>query len=348
MATLRKRNGKWQVQVRRTGHAPRAQSFMSKADAQQWARQVEAELDRSILTYDVKALERTVLRELLLRYRNTVTCNKRGHAPEAKRIEVFLREAWAFLPLSRVTSETFSRYRDARLATVKAGTVIRELGLLHTIFETARKEWCLPIATNPIAQIKKPKAPQGRTRRLKPGEFERLMEGCATSRNDWLRSGILLAIETGMRRGEILCIRWKDYDPIACTLTIPHSKNGFERCIPLSQKAKELLEARRQPNSRLDGLVFPVSAVAFRLAWERCKKRLAKAHPDILSLRFHDLRHEAVSRFFELGLSVPEVALISGHRDPRMLFRYTHLKAADIVVRLQRMATDSPLHNSQP
>jgi integrase len=74
----------------------------------------------------------------------------------------------------------------------------------------------------------------------------------------------------------------------------------------------------------------PISANAFRLAWERVKRRAG-----VEDFRFHDLRHEAISRFFEIGLSVPEVALISGHRDPRMLFRYTHLRPETIARKLQ-------------
>ena len=75
--------------------------------------------------------------------------------------------------------------------------------------------------------------------------------------------------------------------------------------------------------------IFPVTDVAVRQAWDRLVKRAG-----ITNLRFHDLRHEAFSRFFEMGLSVPEIALISGHRDPRMLFRYTHLRAEDVVKKL--------------
>jgi integrase len=75
--------------------------------------------------------------------------------------------------------------------------------------------------------------------------------------------------------------------------------------------------------------IFPVTDVAVRQAWDRLVKRAG-----ITNLHFHDLRHEAISRFFEMGLSVPEVALISGHKDPRMLFRYTHLRAEDVVRKL--------------
>lgn len=156
------------------------------------------------------------------------------------------------------------------------------------------------------------------------GELDRLLQVCNTLRNDWLHPGILMAIETGMRRGELLNVQWHDVDFKASTLTIPHTKNGHVRCIPLTPKAVTIISARRTDDSKPTDKVFPASANTFRLAWERCKRRVAKSYPAITDLRFHDLRHEAVSRFFEMGLSVPEVALISGHRDPRMLFRYTH------------------------
>ena len=92
----------------------------------------------------------------------------------------------------------------------------------------------------------------------------------------------------------------------------------------MSTKAVDVL---RDQKSRQDTPTpFPVNANAFRLAWERLRKRA-----DLCDLRFHDLRHEAISRFFEMGLSVPEVAVISGHKDARMLFRYTHLRAEDLV-----------------
>ena len=103
------------------------------------------------------------------------------------------------------------------------------------------------------------------------------------------------------------------------------TKNGSPRTIPLSAKALEILKATPRTNER----VFPVTGNSIRLAWERLKRRVG-----IENLRFHDLRHEAISRFFERGLSVPEVALISGHNDLRMLHRYTHLRADDIAKKL--------------
>jgi integrase len=111
----------------------------------------------------------------------------------------------------------------------------------------------------------------------------------------------------------------------ARTLVIPDSKNGKSRQIPLSSEAIDILH----PLSATDGRLFPITGNGFRLAWERLRRRAG-----IEDLHFHDLRHEAISRFFEMGLSVPEVALISGHREVRMLFRYTHPMRQGIIAKM--------------
>jgi Bifunctional DNA primase/polymerase, N-terminal/Phage integrase family len=104
---------------------------------------------------------------------------------------------------------------------------------------------------------------------------------------------ILLAVETGLRRGEILSLRWEHIDREAASLLIPHAKNGHSRIIPLTNAAAEIIGTP----PALDDRVFPVSRNAFRLAWERLRARAG-----MVDLHFHDLRHEAISRFFEKGL----------------------------------------------
>jgi integrase len=128
-----------------------------------------------------------------------------------------------------------------------------------------------------------------------------------------------------MRRGELLKIKWADLDLEERTLQLYDTKNGEDRKVPLTVAATRVLEEWGSTSER----IFPVTNVAVRQAWDRLVKRAG-----ITNLHFHDLRHEAISRFFEMGLSVPEVALISGHKDPRMLFRYTHLRAEDVVRKL--------------
>jgi integrase len=164
-----------------------------------------------------------------------------------------------------------------------------------------------------------------RERRLKDGEVERLAQAAQRCRNKLVLPIILIAAETGMRRGEILSLEWKNIDEERQSLLLPHTKNGHSRMIPLSERALAILK----PLPKTDERVFPMTANGFRLAWERVRLRAG-----IADLHFHDLRHEVISRLFELGLSVPEVALISGHRDARMLFRYTHPMRETILKKL--------------
>ena len=94
--------------------------------------------------------------------------------------------------------------------------------------------------------------------------------------------------------------------------------------MPLSTKPTQILARQRQRNDTPSP--FPVKPNGFRLAWDRLRSRAGLA-----DLHFHDLRHEAISRFFELGLNIPEVAVFSGHKDPRMLLLYTHLRVSGLV-----------------
>jgi integrase len=325
MASIRLRNGKWQAQIRRQGYPNLSKSFIHKSDATTWARQMEVAADRHDLPVDPRILTRTTVGDLIILYRDTITPSKRGRENETIILNALLRQNFTKITLTEITSKDFSAYRDRRYKKVKSTTIRRELSLLQHAFRLARDEWGIPVSSNPLATIKRPPQDKARDRRLEDGEEERLIAGCHLGRSLMMAPLIKLALETGMRRGELLNIRHQDINIGKRTLHIPQTKNGHARTIPLSSGALEVISTTKIPN---DGF-FPMSGNAVRLAWSRLTKRMG-----IEDLHFHDLRHEAVSRFFEMGLSMPEVALISGHRDPRMLFRYTHLRAEDVAKKL--------------
>jgi len=340
MASIRKRGDRWHVQVRRQGFPQLTRSFTLKTDAERWARQIEAEADRSGLLVDPKVLRQTTLRDLIERYRDTVVVNKRGRDIETIILNAVLRKPFVRLALTEATSAVFGTYRDERLEAVKPATVCRELGILQHMFEVARKDWGFPMPANPLKAVRKPKLNKGRDRRLDgPAELAALIDHSAQCRNKFIGPLFLLALETGMRRGELVNLRWEHVNLGKRTLHIPVTKNGHPRTIPLSTAAVEILKQVPCPAAGeygrggkvpcADSRVFPVTANAVKLAWRRLRGRAGAE-----GLRFHDLRHEAVSSFFERGLNVPEVALISGHRDARMLFRYTHLKPEDVARKL--------------
>lgn len=205
-------------------------------------------------------------------------------------------------------------------------TLNREFGIYKHAFDTALTEWDFPKFKNPLEGIKKLKMNNGRNRRLQEGELDRIQQAASEPKNPYVIPIVFFALETAMRRGGILSICHRDINYETRTLHIPITKNGHSRTIPLTKRAVEVLKTvttATQPQP------FAISANALRLSWERLLVRAG-----VSDLRFHDLRHEAISRFFEHGLSIPEVALISGHRSYAMLQRYTHLKAEDIVRKL--------------
>ena len=328
MASIRKRNGKWQVQIRRRGCTGLAKSFTLRADALEWARETERSTERRGFATDPKLLDQMTVRDLLTRYRDTVIPQKRGAQIETIIINASLRDQMAKKKLSETRPEHFATYRDQRLKTVKSATINRELGLIHHAFKIARTEWGIPLASNPLAGIQKPPADRPRERRLDKGELDGLLEALKRSRKPLLAGVIRFAIATGLRRGEILNARWNDLNWQLATLHIPETKTGIPRTIPLSFEAKQVLVELAIAWQGQDR-ILSTTADAVKLAWKRLTKRAG-----IIDLHFHDLRHEAISRFFERGLSIPEVALISGHKDPRMLFRYTHLRAEDVARKL--------------
>jgi integrase len=324
MASIRRRRDKWQVQIRRKGRGALSRSFHILKDAEEWARHMEVLADRSDLPADPSALRGVTLGQLVERYRDTVSPRKRTYKAERLVLNAFLRHPICRRPVSDITTAHFAGYRDERLNDIKPASVKRALVPIHNLYEVARTEWDLPIRENPLTKLKFVDSDQRRERRLRPGELGALIEAAKLTRNKSVLPIVTLAMETAMRRGEILAIRKQHINLDKRTLLIPESKNGRARTIPLSIPATELLGRQL-----CEGRLFPLSANAFRLAWQRLTKRAA-----ITDLHFHDLRHEAISRLFEKGLSVPEVALISGHSDLRMLLRYTHPMSEGILKKL--------------
>ena len=315
--------------MRLTGAKPVSRSFQRKADAERWGVEAEARLQRGQSPGGLAYLRQITLRHLLERYRDTVTVRKRGHLNETIMVNALLRQPFADENLASLSPQHFVDYRAERVRSVKGATVNRELTVLKHLFSVARDEWRL-LVESPLAAIRPARPDDPRQRRLETGEWEALLAAAKACRNAEVWPVIGFAVETGMRRGEILGLRWADINTEKHTLHIPTTKTGKPRTIPLTMRGLAILEWQ---SGKALLRPFPLTAEAFRMAWKRLVKRAG-----LKDLHFHDLRHEAISRFFEMGLSVPEVALISGHKDFRMLARYTHLRAEDVGAKLRASA----------
>lgn len=324
MATFRLRGDSWQVQIRRSGRTPVSRSFASRNDAEEWARRIESEVTEDRPNSQAVS-DGPTIGQLLDRYERDITPTKRSCDRERDKIRVIKRHAVSTISAVKLNSEAVVRYRDERLQKVMPATVKRELAILRHCIEIAMREWSLPIFINPVHRIRLPRADNARDRRLTEAEYRRLMMALDTSKRWYMKPIVIIALETGMRRAEILSLEAKNMNLKDGIAYLPLTKNGRSRKVPLTQKAIDTLKPLTM-GSRL----FPVSPPSLRQGWLDVTHRA-----DIIDFRLHDCRHEAISRFFEIGLSVPEVALISGHRSLAMLQRYTHLRPENVARKLR-------------
>lgn len=218
--------------------------------------------------------------------------------------------------LSNNRGQDIAKHRDERLAQGKSpNTVKNELILLSHLFNTAKNEWGMESLQNPVANVRKSKLPQGRGRRLFEGEEEKLLIH-AEQAMDHL---ILLAIETAMRQGKLLSIRWENIDIKKQIEMLPDTKDGTKRIVPLPSTAtKTFKQILRQISGKISYDLY--SSLVSQQFGSVCKSF------EIGGLRFHVLRREETSRLIEKGIGIMEVAAITGHNTLNMLKRYTHLK----------------------
>jgi integrase len=287
---------------------------------------------------DARLAHRVTLADVLLRYRDQCSPGKRGEQSERARLAAIASDPVCQCTLAKLSSSAVAGYRDARLAKVSPATVVRELSLMQTAVETASQEWGIPLPRNPVASVRRPQFRNDRKRRLNPGEDARLLDAATAGRSDWIALLIAFAIETGMRRSELLALKWADVDLDARVALVRNSKNGESREVPLTFRAVQIVVSLQQnqgeygePEANCGGRLFPFSASAVRSAFERV--RIRAGAPD---LRFHDLRREGVTRLIERGLNLIEASSVSGHRDLRMLKRYVVPSRAAILAKLDR------------
>lgn len=321
MASIVARNGRWQARIRRHGIAL-SETFSTKSDAEAWARRMESEIERGVWR-DSSEAERTTLKEALERYEREKTAAKRSVAKEQSVIRILREDAIAKLTLARIRSADcaamVARWKKSGLA---PATIKRRMNVLSHVFETARREWGMETLVNPVRLLKLPPVRDERDRRVSDEEIESLL---SASNSRLLRPVVLLAVETAMRRGEIVGLRWEHVDLRRRVVHLPETKNGESRDVPLSSRAVSVLESL--PHN-ISGRVFECREDAITQAFERAVQRAG-----ISNLRFHDLRHEATSRLAE-RLQMHELAKVTGHKSPRMLMRYYHPRAEDLAKKL--------------
>lgn len=305
MATFRKVGEKWRAEIARKG-VRKSAMFTSKAEAQAWAGRVE---------FSVTNIPRKTLHDALQRYVETVSIHKRGERWERVRIAAFKAQ----LPdrkLTAFTSDQVSKWRDERLKTVSTGTVRREMNLFGNVLETATVEWKW-LEVNPFRSVKRPPDGDPRRRVVTDDELTEFIEEARSPLEKRTAIAFAFAVETGMRAGEIVGIRKELITPK--TVILPLTKNGSERTVPLSVKARKLLPANG----------FNLTSAQLDIHFRNVRDRLGQDYT------FHAARHTAATRIGQSGKLTPfELAAMFGWRSLKQAMSYVNSSISDIADRL--------------
>lgn len=337
MATYRKRGVRTQAQIRKMGFPQTSKTFDTKLAAKQWALETEAAMDAGTWVTSL-AHSDVLVKDMFRMWFEYVNPIKPFCESKVRSIGLLNRN-FGERKVVDLTPKMIMNYGARRRETVGRATLQKELSYFGQAVEFGTTVFDYPLKGNPVREATKAMSQIGMTgggrcleRRLEDGEFSALIVAAQESKNrQWMVPVIELAVYTAMRRGELARMRWQDLDFEAGTIFIrdrkhPTEKIGNDQTIPMFPPARKALQNARA-YSKYGDLVIPVTAAkSITTAFAAIVKK-AK----IENLRFHDLRHEGVSRLFERGWSIPQVAAVSGHRDWAQLKRYTQLKAEKLL-----------------
>lgn len=309
---IRKRGDKWSAEIFVNG-AREAKSFLTKGEARAWAE------DRA----DALVRPKHSLRDALTKYSKEVSPLKKGARWEHLRLNSLAGSMpVAGLELSAITTPQLAAWRDKRLTQVAPGTVRREMNLLASVFEQARREWRW-IKASPLKDVRRPHNPPARRRGVEQDEIDRICLALGyedhlpiTTKSQEVAIAFLIGIETAMRASEILqapkCLKGR-------IVTLHDTKNGTSRRVPLSKRAIELMGKLK---------VFTINSASLDALFRKAKKSC-----EIENLHFHDARSEALTRLSQ-KLDVLELAAMVGHSDPKSLLWYYAQRAEDTADKL--------------
>lgn len=355
MAVVRKRGElQWQAIVRKKGSPEVYKTFEQKADAVRWAKTVELAIERGEIDSIDQRTQKITVSEVITEYTRIKLPTL--VTPGMRKVELArIDKAFGPLYIANLRSPAINQWilgladqpPPGGKKKLSPGTVTHHINRLSGLVEFARRHMGVYIPENPVRLVTRPKPRAGRTRRLREQEEARLLE-CAQE-TPCLPQLITLALETAMRLGELLAMRWELVDLQAQTAHVPLSKNGEARTVALSRAAVAAFkDLKRTKVTEINGKVFHwARSDSVTHTWTRLIRRAqacqaaamqtagALADQQFLAdLRFHDLRHEGTSRLFEKGLGVMEVASMTGHKNISMLKRYTHIGAQNLARKL--------------
>jgi integrase len=324
-----KRGKVWYIKIRRNGVDYR---YSTGSDNKSYAKDKEAELRGKLAQdqFDKEQLERTILfNDVWEKYmREEVKYKSHTSYARAGQVAKNLLPVFGHKTLAQVTPAVLSSYKAKRLEDgVSLSTTAKELQYVRRVFSLCKRDWQL-VRQSPFEFFRVPNVNNHRVRFLEEGQMKKLLLQCP----GWLRSMVVLASSTGMRRGNILGLTWSQVDLEKRLIHLDRTKNGYRLTLPLTDTPLRALEEIRKGKVvhltcpyvfHRDGT--PYSPWMVTMAFRRACKRAG-----IADFRFHDLRHDFASRLVQKGNELYVVQHLLGHRDGRMTQRYAHLRIDDL------------------
>ena len=350
MATITKQTGKlkttYKVRIRKPNNPTVTKTFSSKSTAEKWARKAEIDIEEGTYLEKQESANHTTS-NLIDRYikEEIIKLSETDRLSRLTQLNWWKDEIGG-LTLNKVTPARLVECRvklkteigskgKTKGKTRSGSTVNRYIAALSTAFGVATKEWQW-IKENPFSRIRREKEPDGRTRFLSPDERIALLDACKESPCENLYLITLLALSTGMRRSEILTLKWDHVSFERNSITLLKTKNGETRVVPLVGLAKNSLLAHGKIRNLINPFVFSGdnnSHANFpRKAWETALKKA-----EITDFTFHDTRHSAASELAMNGASLHEIAAVLGHKTLAMVQRYAHLSEQHTMSVVERM-----------
>lgn len=325
MASFHRRGSVWRALLC-VNRIRDSRTFATKKEAQAWAARRETEL--LMATAVGSDASPHTLAEALTRYAKEISPTHKGQDWEIVRLRSFSKQA--LFPRDRwlheITVKELMAWRDARLASVSAGAVLREISLLSSVFEAARRQW-LWIAENPVHSLVKPRAPASRDKLLTRTEIRQVLRALKhnpqadhpTLVTQTVAIAFVLGLRTGMRASELCGLTWDRVYP--GYVRLPVTKNGTARDVPISKKAARIIGKMRSWDEKRVLALDPRTLDALF--------RKAKKAAGIENVVFHDTRHWAAT---QLGKKLPILDLCRafGWKNPKMAMVYYNRSAADI------------------
>lgn len=332
MATIRKRGKGYFAEIRRKNYPRQNKTFLTKASAQVWVRRVELSMDNGSFI-DVSQPRSVVIEDII---QDLIVSYERFNLPVAAPKRSALSQLATYfngVSIHDLTVEDVLVFAAERRRVVSASTLQKQMYYFKQAVKNSRiklVEDVVQIATEELIKKKVILGSVWRDRRLEPKEYEMLIKA---AKKHWIRHAIDIAIESGMRQGEIHSLRMSDIDFARGVIKLlrkdPKAEGGKKLCkIPLLKGVREVIvRVQKEINGR-DKLFEVSNSSSISDKFASLRRGLG-----IEDLTFHDLRHEAISRMFERGMSIEQVRLVSGHTSLDQLSRYINLKAEDVAKR---------------